>query len=71
MGRRFPGSASIEYVNTDDPDSLSAYPTEVQAIRDRGLIYPVTFVDGEAVYDGAVSYPGIIRAVESRLGAPA
>jgi len=39
--------------------------------KERGLIYPVTFVDDEAVYDGAVSYPGIIRAVENKLGATA
>jgi hypothetical protein len=33
----------------------------------RGLLYPVTVVDGVPVYDGAVSYPGILRAVQERL----
>jgi hypothetical protein len=36
-------------------------------IRDRGLLYPVTVIDGAPVYDGAVSYPGILRAVEAGL----
>lgn len=33
----------------------------------RGLLYPVTAVDGVLVYDGAVSYPAIMRAVNTKL----
>jgi hypothetical protein len=29
----------------------------------------VTFVDGKALYDGAVSYPAILRAIETTLEA--
>jgi len=36
-------------------------------IQDQGLVYPVTVVDGTPLYDGAVSYPAILRAVQSRL----
>ncbi len=41
----------------------------VQLIQDQGLVYPVTVVDGEPMYDGAVSYPAILRAVQMRLNA--
>lgn len=36
-------------------------------MQDKGLVYPVTVIDGELVYDGAVSYPAIMRSVEARL----
>lgn len=39
----------------------------VARIQDEGLLYPVTVVDGEPVYDGAVSHAVILRAVQSRL----
>jgi disulfide oxidoreductase YuzD len=68
MARRFGDRAVIEYVNTGDPGKRTAHADSIQTIQDRGLVYPVTFVDGEAVHDGAVSYPGIIRAVETKLG---
>jgi disulfide oxidoreductase YuzD len=71
MARRFGDEAAIEYIDTGNPEKRAAHEESVKAIQDRGLIYPVTFVDGEAVYDGAVSYPGIIRAVETRLGSAA
>jgi disulfide oxidoreductase YuzD len=37
------------------------------AIRDRRLVYPVTVIDGAPVYDGAVSYPAILRAIQQRV----
>ncbi len=39
----------------------------IRRIQDQGLVYPVTVIDGEPMYDGAVSYPAILRAVQSRL----
>jgi disulfide oxidoreductase YuzD len=71
MQRRFGNKATIEYIDTGDPEQRAAHETDVQTIQERGLIYPVTFVDDEAVYDGAVSYPGILRAVEVKLTAVA
>jgi hypothetical protein len=41
----------------------------VSLIQDQGLVYPVTVVDGTPMYDGAVSYPAILRAVQTRLDA--
>lgn len=71
MLRRFADAASIEYVNTGDAVQRAAHEQMVEAIRDRGLIYPVTVIDDTPVYDGAVSYPGILRAVETKLATPA
>ena len=39
----------------------------VALIQEQGLVYPVTVVDGTPMYDGAVSYPAILRAVQTRL----
>jgi hypothetical protein len=39
----------------------------VTEIETRGLLYPVTVVDGVPLYDGAVSYPAIMRAVGNKL----
>jgi len=39
----------------------------VSEIETRGLLYPVTVVDGVPLYDGAVSYPAILRAVHNKL----
>ncbi len=39
----------------------------VTEIETRGLLYPVTVVDGVPLYDGAVSYPAIMRAVANKL----
>lgn len=67
MRRRFAGAASIEYIDIADAVRREANEQIVETIHDRGLIYPVTVIDGEPVYDGAVSYPGIIRAIETKL----
>lgn len=40
-------------------------------MREAGLLFPVTVIDGEAIYDGAVSYPAILRQVEARVGGAA
>lgn len=39
----------------------------IDEIESRGLLYPVTVIDGVPVYDGAVSYPAILRAVGNKL----
>ena len=39
----------------------------VDEIETRGLLYPVTVVDGVPLYDGAVSYPAIMRAVGNKI----
>ena len=67
LARRYGDAATIEYVDTSDPVALEASKDEVAQIAARGLLYPVTLLDGEPIYDGAVSYPAIVRAVEAKL----
>jgi len=57
------------YHDTSRPEVLAAHQAMVSRIHEQGLAYPVTVVDGEPLYDGAVSYPAILRAVQSRLSA--
>jgi disulfide oxidoreductase YuzD len=70
LRRRFGDAASIEYVDVEGPDAQALAAT-VREIQDAGLLFPVTLIDGEVVYDGAVSYPAILRQVETRLGSAA
>jgi disulfide oxidoreductase YuzD len=71
LRRRFGDAARIEYVNVEEPDAAHAYSALLGEVREAGLLYPVTVIDGEAVYDGAVSYPAILRQVETRIGGAA
>ena len=64
---RFGDRARVLYYDTSRPDIASAHETMVSLIQEQGLVYPVTVVDGTPMYDGAVSYPAILRAVQSRL----
>jgi disulfide oxidoreductase YuzD len=67
MARRFGDAASIEYVDTSDLAQHEAHTSEIATIREKALLYPVTFIDGDPVYDGAVSYPAIVRTVAEKL----
>ncbi|MDP2181560.1 MAG: DUF1462 family protein [Actinomycetota bacterium] len=67
MDRRFEGSARIEYVNVQEEEIRSERGALIDEIEARGLLYPVTVIDGVPVYDGAVSYPAILRAVGDKL----
>jgi len=51
----------------DDTDTRTAFAEAAAEIENRGLLYPVTAIDGLLVYDGAVSYPAILRAVHNKL----
>lgn len=55
------------YHNVDEADVRAEHETVVTEIETRGLLYPVTVVDGVPLYDGAVSYPAIMRAVANKL----
>lgn len=67
MERRFGDAASISYVDATDEEAAASHSDILSAIRTEGLLFPVTVVDGSPVYDGAVSYPAILRAVEAKL----
>lgn len=55
------------YRDASRPDVVAAHDEIVRFIKENGLVYPVTVIDGEPVYDGAVSYPAILRAVQLKL----
>lgn len=66
---RFGDRAHVMYYDTSRPEIAAAHQSMVSLIRDQGLVYPVTVVDGAPMYDGAVSYPAILRAVQTKLEA--
>jgi hypothetical protein len=57
----------VRYRNAEDPEVRSGYAKTIDEIDTRGLLYPVTVVDGVPFYDGAVSYPAIMRAVGNKI----
>jgi disulfide oxidoreductase YuzD len=67
MDRRFGEAASITYHDVSRESVKSEHASIVDDIETRGLLYPVTAIDGVPVYDGAVSYPAILRAVQQKL----
>lgn len=71
MENRFGDKARIVYVDTSVTAQREAHAEQVMLIHDQRLVYPVTFIDGAPVYDGAVSYPAILRKVQEKLAAEA
>ena len=69
MARRFGDAVSIDYHDVSVAEVAVRHTARVDEITQRGLVYPVTVIDGAAVYDGVVSYPAILRAVSQRLEA--
>ncbi len=67
MAGRFGDSARIDYYDATNPEVQTAHAGVLAEIEARGLMPPVTVIDGAPVYDGAVSYPAILRAVQNRL----
>jgi len=67
MKRRYGDEAQIIYHDVSHPESEGPFTPILKEIETRGLLYPVTAVDGVLVYDGAVSYPAIMRAVHNKL----
>lgn len=67
MERRFGDAARIVYHDVQDPSVRSTHGGILEEIDTKGLLYPVTVIESVPVYDGAVSYPGILRAVHDRL----
>ena len=55
------------YQRADDEAVALEHASLLDEIGKRGLLYPVTVLDGVPLYDGAVSYPAIMRAVANKL----
>lgn len=58
---------AVTYRNVDEPAVREEFARIVEEIENRGLLYPVTVVDGVPLYDGAVSYPAIMKAVGNKI----
>jgi hypothetical protein len=58
---------AVCYHNAEEPEERAGNVELLGEIETRGLLYPVTVVDGVPFYDGAVSYPAIVRAVASKI----
>ena len=67
MERRYGDEAQVVYHDVSMEPARTAKASVIAEIEQRGLLYPVTAVDGVLVYDGAVSYPAIMRAVHNKL----
>ena len=67
MERRYGDDAQVLYFDVAVPEVQSTHVALLDEIDSRGLLFPVTVIDGVPVYDGAVSYPAIMRAVSNKL----
>jgi disulfide oxidoreductase YuzD len=57
----------VTYHDVQNPAVKEGHAKLIDEIENRGLLYPVTVMDGVPIYDGAVSYPAIMRAVGNRI----
>lgn len=67
MAQRFGDAAEILYHDVQDTEVQAKHNLIIEEIETKGLLYPVTVIGGMPVYDGAVSYPAILRAVGNKL----
>lgn len=67
MSRRFGEAAKVLYHDATDEAVRAERADMLDEIEKRGLLYPVTVIDGVPLYDGAVSYPAILRAVGNKI----
>jgi hypothetical protein len=67
LQRRFGDDVVVEYRNAEDEAVRAEYAELIADFSARGLLFPVTVVDGAPLYDGAVSYPAIMRAVGNKI----
>lgn len=58
---------NVEYYDVSLEDVRQEHSALVEQIETQGLLYPVTVVNDVPVYDGAVSYPAIMRSVQTCL----
>lgn len=55
------------YRDASDAGVREAHAATIAEIKNKELLYPVIVVDGLPVYDGAISYPAVVRAVSDKL----
>jgi disulfide oxidoreductase YuzD len=57
----------LTYLDASRDEVRAEHAVVVSTIQESGFVYPVTVIDGTPCCEGAVSYPVIMRAVESAL----
>ncbi len=67
LKRRYGDEADIAYLDIESDEVRIGREKLLDDIETNGYLYPVTVIDGVPAYDGAVSYPAILRAVNDRL----
>lgn len=67
LQRRFGDQAKIHYHDVRALKTTHEHGDAVTAITEQGLMYPVTFIDGAPVNDRMISFPLIMRTVQTRL----
>lgn len=70
LAARFGEAAVIHYRDAGSEPVRAEHSAVIDGIESRGLLDPVTVIDGVPAYDGAVSYPAILRAVHDKLAEP-
>jgi len=65
--RRFGDLVKVTYHDATLADVRAAYEQTILRIEHERMSYPVTWIDGVPIADGAVSYPTIARAVQQKL----
>jgi disulfide oxidoreductase YuzD len=57
----------VSYLDAGEKAVRAEHSAILDEIDKRGLLYPVTVLDGVPLHDGAVSYPAIVRAVGNKI----
>lgn len=58
----------VNHYDVTDEATRAKHAETIMSIREEALRYPVTYVNGQVVFDGAISYPTIMRALKAQLG---
>lgn len=67
LNRRFGESVSVVYLDTSNEQVRRVHSETIRSIETKGLLYPVTLIDGVPRFEGSVSYPSILRAVSEKV----
>ncbi len=66
LNRRFGESVSVAYLDASNKQVRETHSETIRSIETKGLLYPVTLIDGVPRFEGSVSYPSIMRAVSEK-----
>lgn len=68
LDRRFGDSVTVTYLDASNNDVRAVHSEVITSIEAKGLLYPVTLIDGAPRFEGSVSYPSIMRIVSEKVG---